>query len=504
MAVIQQPFTSFAPDLPVLSSPNLVRANNCSAGIGATQGAVTLFPLKSAALFSSTSMSSRPLGTAIGMDRDGNSRVYGGSAGKLYHLSSATRLWTDISRAGGYTTTGTEKWKFIEYGNLMIGTNWNDVPQFVDMNLNIQWGNLTSLVRGRHIATYKGFVLLADTTDSIDGNVKYRVRWSALENASDWNYSVSTMADFQDIRGMSAVMGICVDESCYVILKRGIVRMSFVGSPLIFQFDDVSVGKGCSVSQSLISVGNQHFFLSNDGFYMLSANGLTPIGQGKVDRFFLDDIDTSQAHLMSVTADPRSTLIYWQYVSKSSVTGKPDRVLIYNYTTGLWTTADATTDYVFNSVSLSWTIDQLDTFLSINAVPSSVDSPAFAGGDQSMWGMSSTGAVYSFSGPTLPLSVETPEYHLSATMPNETGADMSLVNAVRPLFEGNGTARVQVGTRKRQKDPIVFGPLVECNPETDFAYLRSNSRYHRFRVTIDGDWTKAYALEIDGQTAGKR
>ncbi|WP_455918663.1 hypothetical protein [Ensifer canadensis] len=504
MAVISQPFTSYTPDLPVLNNPGLVRAHNCSAGLGSTQGGVTLYPLKSAALYSNTSMESRPLGTAIGQDKDGNSRVYGGCAEKLYHLSPSTRQWTNISRAGGYSTTSSEAWKFVEFGNLQIGTNWNNEPQYIDMTTNVQWANLTSLVKGRHIATHKGFTLMGNTWDSLDGAKSNRLRWSALENPLDWTFSASTMSDFQDIFGFGGISGIVTDDSCYVILQRGIVQMSFVGAPYVFQFDDRVVGKGCSVSQSIITVEGKHFLLSDDGFYKLEQGNLTPIGMGKVDRWFLEDFNSSQAHLMTVAADPRATLIYWQYVSNSSETGKPDKILIYNYHTGEWTTADTSTDFIWNSVSLSWTIDLLDSFVSIDSVPASFDSPVWAGGENMLWSMSSTGAVYSFSGPTLPLSIETPEYHLSSSIPNETGADVAFVSAVRPLFEGDGTARVQVGTRKRQKDDLVWSTLKETNPETDWAYLRSNSRYHRFKITISGDWKKAYALEIDAQTAGKR
>lgn len=501
MAVIDVPFSSFSADLPSLNNPGFTRIHNATAGRGSSQGGVTLYPLKAASLYSDTSMSSRPLGSAIGQDRDGNARVYGGDAGHLNKLSPVDRQWTDISRVGGYSTAGKERWKSVEFGSLQLFTNYSNEPQYIDMNADVQFANLTTLVKGRHINTHKGFVILGNTYDALDGSVPYRVRWSGIEAPADWTFSAATQADFQDIQGYGAVQGIVTDDSCYVLLQRGIVQMQYIGAPYVFQFTDRVVGKGCSVPESVISVAGMHFLLSDDGWYALSGGQLQPIGTGRIDQWFLDTFDPDKAHLMSVAADPRETLIYWQFVTKDNLT----MMLIYNYASGEWTTADATTDYIFNAISLPWTVDQLDSFGTLDLVPSSFDDPIWSGGKAMLWGMSQTGAVYSFGGPTLELSVESPEYQLSKIVPNEGQADIARIDAVRPLFEGGGgTARVQVGTRSLTNADVSWSDLKETHPETGFAYHRSQARFHRFRITIAGDWRKAFALQIDARTAGRR
>jgi hypothetical protein len=502
--IIDLPYTSFSPDLPALNNPGLVKAHNCTPGLGGSPGAVTLFPLKAASLYSSTSMASMPLGTQIGQNKTGDARVYGGCATALYKLNPADRQWTNISRTGGYATAGIEKWKAVEYGSLQIFTNYSDEPQFIDMNVDIKFANLTTLVKGKHIATHKGFVILGNTYDALDGAVPYRVRWSGLELPADWTFSASTQADFQDIQGFGSIQGIVTDDSCYIILQRGIVQMQYIGGAFIFQFIDRVVGKGCKVSQSIVTVEAKTYFLSDDGFYVLAGGNIQNIGGGKIDRWFLETADPAKFHLMTVAADPRESLIYWQFCSKSSVNGVPDTMLIFNYHTGEWTTADATTHFIFNSVSLPWTIDQLDAFLSLDRVPASFDDPIWSGGQNMLWGMSSTGSVYSFSGPTLELNVETPEFQLSKNLPNETGADIAMISAVRPVFEGDGTARIQVGTKALQNKELVWSALKETNPETGFAYVRETSRYQRFRVNISGDWKKASLLQIDAKVAGRR
>jgi hypothetical protein len=497
-------FQSWTPDLPAINNPGLLRAHNCSAGRGSVQGGVTLFPLKSSSLYSETSMASKPLGTAVGQNKFGDAKVYGGCATALYKLAPGTRTWTNISKTGGYTTSGTERWKSIPYGSLQIFTNYSDSPQVIDQNIDLQFADLTTLVKGRHINTHKGFVILGNTYDALDGAIPYRVRWSGIESPGDFNYSASTMADFQDIFGFGNIQGIVADDSAYIILQRGIVQMQFIGAPYAFSFTDRVVGKGCSVSQSIVTVESMTCFVSDDGFYMLQGGNLTPIGMGKIDRWFLDNFDSTKSHMMTVAADPRETLIYWQFCSKSAVGDKPDLILIYNYHSGEWTTADATTAYIFNSLSLPWTIDMLDTFATLDLVPASFDSPLWAGGNSMLWSMSETGAVYTFGGPTMQLSVETPEFQLSRILPNETNADIAIIDAARPIFEGPGVARVQVGTKSLPNAELSWSALKETSPITGFAYLREQSRYSRFRFTLSGDWTKASSLQIDGKTAGRR
>lgn len=506
MALISVPFTSFAPDFPDLNNPGLIRAHNCTASRGATQGSVTLSPLKAASLYSDTAMESRPRGSAIGQDRDGNARVYAGSAAKLYKLAPSTRQWTDITRASGpYASGGNERWKSVEFGNLQIFTNMNDAPQVIDINVDLQFADLTTLVKGRHINTHKGFTILGNTYDALDGAVPYRVRWSGIENPSSWDFSSATMADFQDIQGFGAVQGIVTDDSCYVLLQRGIVQMQFIGAPYVFQFENRVVGKGCSVPESVITVQGMHFFLSDDGFYCLQNGQLQQIGSGRIDKWFLETADLSQAHLITTAIDPRETLVYWQFVSKDSESGKPDMMLIYNYASGEWATADATTNFIFNSVSLPWTIEQLDTFGTLDLIPASPDDPIWSGGKAMLWGMSDTGKVYSFSGKTLELSIETPEFQLSKNFSNETAADISRIDAVRPLFNGDATGRIRVGTRALQNSPDVqWSDLTETHPETGFAYTRQQSRYQRIRLTLAGDWEKAFGIEIEGRVVGKR
>lgn len=506
--IIDSVFGPWRPDLPDLNNPGVTVARNVTPGIGALQGSVTYGPLRRASIYSNTSMVSRPIGTAVSQDQFGNAKVYGGCAEKLYKLSPVTRQWTDISRSGGYTTLGTDRWNSVEFGSYQIFTNFSNEPQYVDMNVDVQFANLTTLAKGRHIGTHKGFVILGNTWDALDGAKPNRIRWSGQELPGDWAYSAQTQADFQDIHGYGAIQGIVCDDSVWVLMQRAIVQMTYIGAPYVFRVDTRVEGKGCNVPESVVTVEGKTFFLSEDGFYMLQAGNLTPIGIGKINKYFLDKADNAQFQFMTAVADPRETLIYWNYVSNDAEDGTPDRILIYNYQTGEWSEAESTAAFIFNSRSLPWTVDQLDEFGSIDNVPASFDDPIWAGGNSMLWAMNIEGDVLAFTGNTLPALIETQEQHLinavRALNPKATG-DRTNVLGVRPFFEGaDATATVSVGSRSQSNGDVVWSTVSTTHPDTGFAAFRLQNRFHRFRLQLNGDWDKAYSLQIDANSAGFR
>jgi hypothetical protein len=508
---INLPLGAWRPDMPDFNNPGVTLAHNVSPNVGAQQGAVVYEPLRKASLYSNTSMTGRPLGTAVGLDKLGNAKVYAGSATRLYKINPATRAWQSIGRASNYSTAEGEVWETTEYGNSIFFTNYTNELQYINKDIDLQFADATTLVKGRHIATVKDFVVVANTYDALDGAVPFRVRWSGLGLPLSWDFSQATGADFQDVYGFGAIQGITGGESGWLLMQKGVVKMQFQGYPLWFAFEPVPNSTGCSIPQSVIkNVEGSTFFVGEDGFYQMNENTgqTTPIGVGQVDQWFLNSVDTSQYTYMTVAADPRSKLIYWSYVSVDAEDNKPDRLLIYNYATGNWSYGQQTSHYIFGSLSLPWTIDMLDTFGTIDAIPASPDSPIWAGGNAMLWTMNSTGAIYVYGGENLPATIETGEFSLMDRVkqgdPDARG-DRATILKARARFDGSGGETVlYVGGRDISNGDVAWGNAMEPHPQTQFAYPRNTKRYHRLRVRLNGDWTRVMELQLDAKPAGSR
>lgn len=498
------PFTSWLPDMAHLNSPGVTVAKNVIPQPGNTPGQVSYAPMPSAQVYSNSSLPDRINSASIGTDKFSSPHVYAATAAKLWTYKSVDSNWVDVSRPEPYTTSDSETWRWIQFGTSVIGTSFNDVPQWISCdNVDAKFADLTTVVRGRHIAQHKGFVILANCFDSFDGEKPNRVRWSAIDNPFDWTFSQSTMADFNDLQDVGAVQGIVVDEDVWLFCKQSIIRQHFVGSPWVYEFAEVVSGRGCAYPNSLLTVDGISYFLDDDGFYSFKKGSLNPIGNGKVNRFFYSIFDTSSASKMTAVADPRRTIIRWTFASNAS-NGTPDTTLIYNYTTGDWSLSAAQVPYIFSSMSLAWTIEDLsNTYGAIENVPAPFDSPRWAGGNAILWAVDDQGRILTLTGPSIPGTIETSDYQLGMSDPKRL-KDMAWVNAVRPVHQGSGSATVQIAGRGRQTDNLLYSPIATPRPETGYAYCRNRARYHRFRINLMGDWDMASGIDVRFVGAGGR
>lgn len=498
---LDAPFGEWLPDQPALNNPGVTRAHNVIPGSGKFYK-----PFPSPEPYAETSLPSRPYAAISMLDNNGNSHVYAAAQRNLYTQDPDTRNWTDVGRATAYVTSNLEGWRFTEAYGLAIGTNYSDNPQFIDTTKGTRFGDLTTLTKGRYIATLRDFVLLGNTFDAFDGAVPYRVRWSAIGNPSDWNFSATTQADFQDILGGGAVQAVIGGEEGTILLKSQIVKMIYVGSPAIFEFRTIYQNKGCAIPQSVIAADGKIFFYGEDGFYQLENDKLLAIGKGKVDNWFSTNCNQAAHNRMSVSIDPLNKLVIWLFASADATNLTPDTLLVYNYDTGAWSTGASPVTFLFNALSLPITLRALDRYGTLSDVPASLDSPVWTGGRAFLAAMTDTGRVFSFSGASMPGTIETGEYATAALLAQQIQGikgDRALVRGVSPKVHGSGSVAVQVSGRVTPQAMTMYGAAVPMNAN-GWCPQRNDARYHRYRLTLNGGWTQAMGLEIDAVATGSR
>jgi len=319
---------------------------------------------------------------------------------------------------------------------------------------------------------------------------QYRVRWSAINDETDWTESVNTQSDYQDIPDGGQIMGIRGGEFGLVLLERSIHRMTYVGTPFIFQFDNISRGKGCMVAGSIAQYQGITFFLSDDGFYMCDGQQVIPIGAEKVDRFFLTDASETDYKTMSAAIDPVRKLVIWNYKSVDA----SRKLMIYNFQTKKWTYGDAGTDYLGEASSGALTLEELDSVSSsIDAMTTSLDSLLYIGGKYFLGGTYGT-RVYSYTGSSLTGSIATGDIDVGAN---------SVVTLARPIVD-NGSGSLSIASRTLLNQSVTYGTSTAADSENRVS-LRSAGRYHRLKLTPTGAaWKTAVAVDVDITPQGVR
>jgi len=420
-----------------------------------------------------------------GKDDSGNTRVFAGGSTKLFLLDSTDLSLNDVS---GATYASGSRWQFAQFGSLVLAANNTNTVQYADLSTTtISFQDLNaSAPTAKLITVVRDFVVTGNTSTASN-----EVRWSGINNPTGtWGSVAVTQADFQTIPDGGEIRGLTGGEFGLVLLERSIVRMSYAGSPLIFQFDNISRNLGCYESNSVAQWQGVTYFLADDGFYACNGQQVDPIGAEKVNRFFWDTVTEGQINRMSTAVDPFRNLVIWGYPSQENTY----RLLMYHTVTKKWSFADTSINRISNLFTPSVTLEGLDIFsASIDALQTSLDSRQWLGGSFLFGGVSGA-KIITFSGPNKAARITTADL--------ETDANMSMITLAKPIIDG-GSASVAIASRMNLSETPTFGTATAASSENRVG-LRSLGRYHRLRVIPSGEWKTAIGTEIEINPAGTR
>lgn len=451
---------------------------------------------------SGTGLSNAAVGLFTSFSASGSTN-YAGDRSKLYQMNSSL-VFIDKSKAGGYSNSTTENardfWAFTQFGTNIIATNFADNIQKFDEGTDSAFSDLVAL-KAKYIAVIRDFVVAGYTNES---GVAYnqRVKWSGINNSSTWTPSQATQSGFQDIVGSHGnIQAIVGGESAGVIfMEKAIYRMEYVGTPLIFQFVKIADNIGAFAPKSVASYGNMVFFLAQDGFYKLTGGQqLTPIGNGKVDNFFFDDLSSNLDGITSAI-DPNNSIVVWSYRGSGATGTTNNKLLIYNYAVDKWSTGSGQDLEFIASASQEafTTLESLDVLGDLDNLPKSLDSYFYKEGIVGLAGFNSENKFGKFIANSLSATVDTTEFE------GADGKRSTLINC-RPIVDGTSNTSVTVTpiTRQSQLDTTTTGAVTSTN-DTGTCPLRSTSRYHRIRVNVTGNFNTLSGVDIEARPEGGR
>ena len=505
--------------------------------------AVGYGPFKSAVNYSGAA--SEDLNNCFAAKVNADVSIFAGGATKLFKVSSTDLTMEDVSKAAGYT--GISRWQFAQFGNYTLASNNSEKIQYYDVNSSTDFADLAAAAPvAKYITIVRDFVVGANIGG---GTYPSRVQWSDINDPTDWTSGSASQSDYQELPDGGDITGITGGEFGIVFLEKAIVRMSYIGSPLFFQFDTISRNVGCIEGGSIAQYGGISYFLSDDGFYSCNGQQVIGIGAEKVDRYFFSNANIGNINSISAAVDPERNLVIWNYTTVSGNRA----LLIYNFETQKWCEADTDVDYLSTLATTGTTLDAIDSayninagsfvvgkqytirtvgttsFTSIGAVANTVgvlftatgvgsgtgvaidmtasaaaaktidtltttlDDRLYAGGKFLFGGVRDT-KIITFTG--------TPATANIITNDLEYGYN-SVITLIRPSVD-NGSASVAVASRRMLDDSIYYGSTVSASQE-DRCSVRSAGRYHRISLTPSGaNWSSAIGMDIDYSEQGTR
>jgi hypothetical protein len=486
-------FGAWTPDEPPLDSAGLTVAENVVPQSSARGHYGSWRTLSE----TTTALDGPAVGGVSGKSVTGIAFSFAGSATKLWRLDGV--VWANVSKSGGYITAAEDGWNFTKYGYDIIATNYTNPIQRYTMGTSTQFGDVSATApRAKYPIVVREFLVALNTFDT-DGQRPLRVRWSPSSAqggpAGDWTPDPTTQSDFQDLLTGEEILGGVGGEYGLVICRKAIYRMTYVGPPVVFQFDEIVRNRGTIAPGSVATDGQTTVFWSDDGFYACDGASVAPIGAGKLDKWFRTNAQPSSYLNMSSAIDPTRQIYALSFVSVDTPDGNPDSILLYNWVSGRWTVIRQSMRILVSLLSPPYTLEGLDAVsLSLDLLPASLDSQQWNGGSV-FFGAFTNGHKFGlFNGDTLPATIETGEAALA-------GALRAVLQGVRPLCDGTPT--VQIGYRDNQWEPEQLSVAEGVTRAGDCKFDPViEARFHRARLLIGGEWTTAQGLDVEATEGG--
>lgn len=461
----------WTPDIPSPTNQGLVDVLNVvpkANGLYGPEGSAT----------SSETPSVTPFGNAIKVIGQLHSKppVPGGKArfyvGTFATASGDSRIvsqeenevWEDLSKAGGYTVTVFKRWTFANFGTKVFAAN-RGIRTQVSQGGSNAFADVTDAPQFDYIDEVAGFIVGVLAIDNAhgEGTQNYRVWWSAIGNGESFpdptsDTAINTQSGFQDLFGggtLRAVISGVGGHDAVIIADRRVWRMTYVGFPQIFRFDEIANDQGTVMPGSIAKFNTTLFFFGQNGFYWFDGQSFHPIGNGKVDDFFIGDLSHSANFgfqtAISAAVDTLNKNYVIAYRNASAGGDNNNRILRFNWVTGNWSKSAHAFDAIGN----------------LDNQESNTDAPRF-------YGIGSDFIVKTATGSSLEATIETSEvFHedgararIKSVMPLIDSANVTSVIQTRDRLDRSQTASASRGWSNhgtmRYDDVKVTGRFYNC------------------------------------------
>lgn len=476
MATQRITFTEWTPDLAGV-------AENLSIAQNVVPSALGYNPFPLAVDYSAAA--SENLNNVFAGKFSSTTTVFAGGTTKLFKFDGADLSMDNVSKTGNYS--GVTKWNFTQFGNTIIAANNVNKLQAYTLGSSSTFDDLSADAPVAEYVTVVRDFVVASSLDS--GSNANKVQWSNINDETNWTTGAASQSDYQIISDGGNIHGMTGGEVGLIFLDRAIVRMSYIGSPLFFQFDTISRGVGCVEGNTVVQYGSMTYFLGADGFYSCDGTTVTAIGTQKVDAWFYANANPSKLNLMSSTIDPIRKIVVWAFIDNFA----QNTLLIYNWQVQKWSYCTTDVDYVASSASAGMTLEGLDLYGNMDTLTTSLDDALWSGG-KFLFAGARDDKIVTFTGANSAAQLTTGDIGDGVT---------SVVTLARPIVD-NGSGSVAIASRMLLSAVPELGSYTAADSDNRVS-LRSSGKYHRISVIPTGDrWSNAIGVDIDVSPQGSR
>ena len=357
------------------------------------------------------------------------------------------------------------------------------------------------------------------------GGVSYPrvVKWSTEAGIqgvpSSWNETTSTVDageyELADSKG-DILDGLQLRDTFMIYKEDATYSMSFVGTPFIFSFRQLSPTIGAIAKNCVAEFDGGHAIFGKGNFYINDGQRLKPILPQKLKEYVFTEIDGAQINKCFVAADYGRTEILFCFTADGAATNHPNKAIVWNYITNTFSIRDLpdlahmgygnvgnpTTSTTWASTATSWagttgpwtmSYDLQDKVL-LFADPSNTKLYRDRSGNQE----NTTDMVSYIERTGLSMNGQGQPDHSTVKRISSIWPKMSI--------SGSDSINVYLGTQMSTEGGISWNAPVAFDPNSQSKVsVRGTGKLYavRFESTTDMDWElDGYSIEVDN--VGKR
>lgn len=382
--------------------------------------------------------------------------------------------------------------------------------------------SVTITTRCKSLRAFRSFLIALNITkDNV--NFPRLVKWSTEAATqtlpTSWNETTSTVdaGEFELADTKGAILdGLPLRDSFMIYKEDAVFSMTFVGTPFIFAFRQLSPTIGAIAKNCVAEFDGGHAIFGKGNFYVNDGQRMKPILPMKLKEYVFQSIDGQQTDKSFVVADYGRNEILFCFTSDGGGTNFPNKAVVWNYVTNTFTIRDipdcahmgygnvsnpttsttwAETAGYWETATGPWTMSyDLQDKVLLFADPGNTKLYRDRSGNKN-----DTTNMESYIERT-GLSLD------ESGRPNQNM--VKRISAIYPNMAISSTndINVYIGTQMSTEGGITWSAPVTFNPNTQSKVsVRGTGKYYavKFESTTDMDWElDSYAIDI--QNVGSR
>ena len=381
---------------------------------------------------------------------------------------------------------------------------------------------VTITILCKSMRAFRSFLIALNiTTDGV--NFPRVVKWSTEAATqtlpTSWNETLSTVdaGEFElaDTKG-NILDGLQLRDSFMIYKEDAVYSMTFVGTPFIFSFRQLSPTIGAISKNCVAEFDGGHAIFGKGNFYINDGQRIKPILPMKLKEYVFQSIDGAQTNKCFVVADYGRTEILFCFTADGAGSNQPNKAVVWNYITNTFTIRDlpdlahigygnvgnpvrattwAATTETWETITGPWTMSyDLQDKVLLFADPNS------------------TKLYRDNSGNKNNTTYMTSYIERSGLSMNSQGqpdhSSVKRISAIWPKMSisSDNSINVYLGTSMSTEEGITWNAPTTFNPNTQSKVsVRGTGKFYavKFESTTDMDWElDGYAIDV--QEVGQR